>query len=349
MFPSLLSPTWFSSELVHFLTTKIENGDVDAVQEFDGNVNGRLSCGNTLLHLAAERGNLEMCDMLIGKGADVNVLNICGESVLYFAVRNNRFEICQLLFGQQTKSHKCKTANRLSNLADPNLRDNCGETPLHRAAWIGSFKLCKLLLTHGAKVDILDKYGQTPLHRAFFSVPVIKLLLKHGTNINAQDEDGQTLLHNVVSRGLFKQVKLLVDMGADVNIKDNKGKTPLCLCLLFKRNISKFLIYNGATMGGMAYHDRVKEENEKWRQEYLMRQAIRLFTVFKVRHPTPLRYTIPNIYIVGQTVIAACFPDLTSENRFSVEQMFMKKFGEDDKVVAPEDRLDQLRVKIGDV
>ncbi len=64
--------------------------------------------GRTLLFLAAQWGHKEIVELLIAKGADVNVKSVVGEAPLDRAIRFNRTEIAALL-----RKHGAKAGEKL--------------------------------------------------------------------------------------------------------------------------------------------------------------------------------------------------------------------------------------------
>ena len=67
----------------------------DAVGRKNFNVNGSLH--DTLLHIAAQNRNYEICKMLLKFGADVNLLNLDNQSPLNVAETNGEYSLCKLL------------------------------------------------------------------------------------------------------------------------------------------------------------------------------------------------------------------------------------------------------------
>ncbi|XP_065198243.1 streptococcal hemagglutinin-like [Sycon ciliatum] len=74
--------------------------------------------GDTPLHDAARRGNLEVCQALIAGGADCNIKNERGDTPLHDAARRGNLEVCQAL---------------IAGGADCYIKNQNGITPLDRA------------------------------------------------------------------------------------------------------------------------------------------------------------------------------------------------------------------------
>ena len=92
----------------------------------EANFNGdRGYDGFTALHYASICGNLELSELLVSSGANVNIRNSYGFTALHDASIYGRLEIVQLLLCQG---------------ADMSIRDNDGITALHRASSYSDLK-----------------------------------------------------------------------------------------------------------------------------------------------------------------------------------------------------------------
>ncbi|KAK2711655.1 ankyrin repeat domain-containing protein 2-like [Artemia franciscana] len=89
----------------------------------------------TALHVAARQGNLEICQVLVSKGATVDALDSENGTALHFAAFKGNLEICQLL---------------LSKGATVDAIDLENWTALQIAASEGYLEFCQLLVSKGA-------------------------------------------------------------------------------------------------------------------------------------------------------------------------------------------------------
>jgi len=106
----------------------------------------------TLLHDAALKGHLEIMELLLAHGADVNSLNAQGATALHDAA----------LAGQRAAAEAL-----LKHGANIDARDSeSGATPLHQAASWGRRSVVELLLARHADPRIKDKNGHTALDLA---------------------------------------------------------------------------------------------------------------------------------------------------------------------------------------
>jgi len=183
----------------------------------------------TALHGAVSEGRRDIVELLIQKGADVNA----GPwTALHSAVNEGRKDIAEVL---------------LANGADLNAKDKRGYTPLYYAICNEDLDTAKLLIDRGADIQTKDLKGYTPLHWSAMkeSKEITQLLLAKGSDFNAKSNDGETPL-------FFAQrdvAELLIAKGADVSIKDNSGRTALHTAAENgQKDLAELLIARGADM-----------------------------------------------------------------------------------------------------
>ncbi len=172
-------------------------------------------CGETLLMIAALKGNLEALHALIKAGADLNAKDNHGQTPLMYAINGRHLEALHAL---------------IKAGADLNAKDNDGYTPLHIAEMYLDSPIFIALIKAGPDLNAKNKYGQTPLMTAVVrghSTKHINVLIEAGADLNAKDNDGETPLMKAAMGGRLDVVKKLIQAGADVNAKDNDGQTPL--------------------------------------------------------------------------------------------------------------------------
>ena len=114
-------------------------------------INARNEYGETPLHIAASRRNVNRARTLISDGADVNAENDDGETPLHYAALEGNTSMARML---------------VKAGADVNAKDKRGRTALHCVAWEGYTHTARALITLGARVNTKDTYGHTPLHYA---------------------------------------------------------------------------------------------------------------------------------------------------------------------------------------
>jgi ankyrin repeat protein len=153
---------------------------------------------------AASSGDVELLQLLIHKGANVNYAGEQGQTVLMLAAAGG--------FSVQ-----------------------CGNDPVV-TSYRGNVEAVKSLLDAGAGVNNEDRDGNTALMLAAQHArsDSVKLLLDAGANVHVKNKYGWTaLIHVANSSGYYDpaNVKEIVEAfiagGADVNARDREGKTAL--------------------------------------------------------------------------------------------------------------------------
>jgi hypothetical protein len=135
--------------------------------------------GLSPLHQAILRRRLEIAQVLLEAGADVNAADADGRTPLHLAVERNEVAlICALLARE----------------ADPHRRDRVGWTPLHHAAAKNRLEALTALLDGGGSPMVLSELGGTPLHEAAASgdAALVRLLLDRGSDPAVVSKTGAT-------------------------------------------------------------------------------------------------------------------------------------------------------------
>ena len=131
------------------------NPDMENIQVFLDSglvdVHTKDKWGNTPLYWAAAWGSLEVVELLISSGAEVNAKGYNDWTPLHLVAVRHSLAVAELL---------------ISSGAEVNAKTNGGSTPLHAAARMNSLEVAELLISSGADVNAKNNDGQTPLHRA---------------------------------------------------------------------------------------------------------------------------------------------------------------------------------------
>ena len=165
------------------------------------------------LAFASATAHFAGAQMLISKGANVNVTRVDGIHPLMMAAYSGSPELVALLIKNKAKVN------------EPNFYE---ATALSYAARGGNVAAGKVLLDANAKVDSKDADGLTPLMWAAKTgrPEFAKLLIERGAKVNAKDKKGSTALHLAAAYGNDPElIKSLLEAGADKNAKDAKGRT----------------------------------------------------------------------------------------------------------------------------
>ena len=191
-----------------------EGMDDEGMDDEFNKINGE---GERPLHVAITMGNLEICQLLIDGGADVNMENNSNQSPLMIALEADEvnIDLIKLL---------------IDTGADINFKDSEGDSPLIVASeQHQDLELMRVFLnTPNINVNIVDRRGRTALHEAVIlsNIDMCKLLIEYGADVNIQDNDGDTPLLKAFKVNEFNLeiVRLLVDRGAYININDNNNR-----------------------------------------------------------------------------------------------------------------------------
>lgn len=140
------------------------------------------SSGQTALHKAAYHGNLQIVELLLKSGANINTPTVKVQATPLHTAVAGRLEPATLGF--------------LYN--DP--EEDQGED-----------QVISLLLQKGANIDAQDIRGRTALHEAVWNGyrPVVKLLVDRGARTDLKDKDGNTS-HSIAMNGSHPSMKGIV-------------------------------------------------------------------------------------------------------------------------------------------
>jgi ankyrin repeat protein len=215
-------------------------------------LNARTADGSTPLHEAVAAGHVEIAQVLLENGADVQDLDSSQRTAVYLAVVFRRLDMVRVLLRQGreqldfsdrdgfTPLHKAveqgdeeMVTTLLENGALVGLRNSHGTTALHVAALRGYLSVCQLLVLAGADVRAQDKEYLCPLDLAATSgaTDVIAYLAEHGGNIYHKGRELWTPLHRAARGGHCQAVAFFLDRHVNVLQGDFKGNIPLHLAV----------------------------------------------------------------------------------------------------------------------
>jgi ankyrin repeat protein len=185
------------------------------------------------LFAALEKDQVEIMELLLEHGANIDARDTAGETILLKALsrpRRNLVDIVTLL---------------LKHGADVNDRDTALRSPLHHLAeYSGELKVAQMLLDHKPDINSQDKDGRTPLHilpecrtkdDEDETLNLAQLLFERGAEVNRRDKCNQTPLLVAMGRDRFKFARTLLKQGADANAENIYGRTPLLILLEHRR------------------------------------------------------------------------------------------------------------------
>ncbi|XP_042235992.1 serine/threonine-protein phosphatase 6 regulatory ankyrin repeat subunit B-like, partial [Homarus americanus] len=157
----------------------------------------------TPLHLAAEEGQLEVCDTLLQLGADYDATNDGGQKAVHVAAMRNNSEVVKLFL---------KTSPELVTTADKD-----GNTCAHIAALQGSVDVVRELMRHnrGVVINGKNRVGEsTTLHLAAEGghATLVKFLIENGASPKAENGMGFTAVHMAARYGHIQVLDTLKEV-----------------------------------------------------------------------------------------------------------------------------------------
>ncbi|NXW85603.1 TANC1 protein, partial [Alopecoenas beccarii] len=197
--------------------------------------------GETALTAAAGRGKLELCELLLERGAGAGRSNRRGVAPLSCAARHGHRQIAKLL---------------VEHGADVNLSDKQGRTPLMVASCEGHLSTVEFLLSEGATISSVDKEGLTALSWACLKGhrEVVQYLVEKGATTDQTDKNGRTPLDLAAFYGDADIVQYLVEKGATIEHVDHSGMRPLDRAIGCRNAaVVVTLLRKGAKLGNAAW------------------------------------------------------------------------------------------------
>lgn len=175
---------------------------LEVLIERGADVNDTTPFNMTPLHLAAQNGHKNVVEFLIEKKAQLNVKHRRGDTPIFTAASRGYSEIVAFM---------------LTNGVELNSRGRDGKSLLYVAARTGDISLVEMLIERHMDVNSTNIFDQTPLHFASFlgHEEVVVILLKSGADLNKKSLDGRTPLHCAALGGYDGIVDLLISGGAD--------------------------------------------------------------------------------------------------------------------------------------
>jgi len=165
------------------LCESIENNRVDDVERlFDSGMSVLATDDhkNTLVHFAAEAGNMEILRLLGDRGAPLDCRNWINQTPLSLAARKGHLQVVKYLCEHGATTH------------GPDLNT----APLGAAAAAGHLKIVKYLVEQrNVPLNSLERpFGATPLFIAarFLRLDVVRYLMAKGADPNIANVQGET-------------------------------------------------------------------------------------------------------------------------------------------------------------
>lgn len=177
-------------------------GDLLLLEELlkDSDINTVNSSKETLLHVAAENGHLSIAELLIQKGARLDLQNDAGHTALHRAASRGHTELMKTLVKAGAPIHTL---------------DLKGKTPIHLAAENRHLKSVKLLVEEEARQSESHRQNMF-LHMAAMEDDwrLAELLLQSGATVDALNSHNKAALFYAVKESNEKTMTVLLNAGA---------------------------------------------------------------------------------------------------------------------------------------
>lgn len=230
-------------------------------------------CAVKALKLAAEKGNLERVQELLGLGLETEIDPHTIHYCACLAVMHGHIDIVRFLVGKGVDVNRNGTMLQWAASYGKNqnldilkfLVEECGadvnarwDRPIYYAAEHGHLDRVKYLIEHGADVDgSLNILGAAVRGG---DPDIVKLLLAH--NIDIVNTHGGVALNVAVERGNLELAKILIEHGADIHFAND---TVMCTAVSAnKYPMVKFLLEQGLDIhagNDAALREAIREEH----------------------------------------------------------------------------------------
>lgn len=221
------------------------------------------------IHQAACLGQLEKVKQLLAEGAEVDALDPQGWTALRWAAQEGHVDVVQLLLAHgadingksdggvplieaMERRHSDVAAVLIMNGAKLNVAsDRYAKTLLEMAASSGRRDLAELLISKGAAAET----DRGPISQAMISAAeagrkdMVEFFFARGADVNAKGGTGWTALHCAAEFGHADIAQLLIARGADVKAVTDRGETAVDLAMEWgHREIVRLLAAVGADL-----------------------------------------------------------------------------------------------------
>lgn len=169
------------------------------------------------LHYALENNYIEITEIMIQNGVDINGKISSGETALTHAIRINNMTLFNALIRMKV---------------DPNVPDSYGtfpKTPIIMAVQRNSKEMVQALIQSGANIETSPYGGYTPLICAADNGydEILSILIEEGADLEAVDNRGNTALTTAIRSHQIGCTYILIKAGANLEARSKIGFTLL--------------------------------------------------------------------------------------------------------------------------
>lgn len=178
------------------------------------------SLDRSALHAAACKRDPRFAQILIENHADVSALDTHRQTALHQAILNGFQEtVSALIKGGADVNARTSSTSRQRNYARPRLSIDISDKGMEIELGRDAVRLTPLMLAAGYRI-----YSEKDLAA---QSNIFKTLLSHKADVSLTDEGGRTCLHMVAPSGSQDIVRQLLAAGAEVNARDSRQAVPL--------------------------------------------------------------------------------------------------------------------------
>lgn len=195
--------------------------------------------GETALHIACTRGNVNVVRMIIDQGFDPIIKDNVGNIPVHIAFRNGQSEIVTEIlkssyYGVATTLVLLKLFGRPQEIVSKHnivcqKQDRDGNSIMHMICISNDNpELAKMMVDMGCRPNLVNNDGDTALHIVCRNGNIdmaISLLSSDECGINLQNKDGNTPLHIACRKGHAALVEILVKKNPNMTLLNAQGRS----------------------------------------------------------------------------------------------------------------------------
>ncbi len=214
------------------------------------------------LHQAAARGRVQIIDILLDAGMDINLKNFQGLTALDIAIAEKNTETIKFLLKKGAKITKngytnifeafvkSKDIEFIKWLLENHYDEEMVTDAAFEACYYGNLEILKTFIENGLNINVGEKYSkETLLMKASYNgqVNIVRYLIEKGSDVNLKSSEKNTALMFAAGGGHLEIVKILVEKGSDLNAVNKYGWNALMQAVLVNHyKIVEYLLEKGS-------------------------------------------------------------------------------------------------------